>query len=106
MTCQARWHLAPHFQISRIENRSTTSSSIGERERRNIPYFGWRQAFRGLVHYLLMERAEHLAAWKHVILEAVGESGQVLTDVIPDLELVIGPQPAIPELNRNRHGHR
>ena len=43
------------------------------------------------------------------ILEAVGEEGKVLTDVLPGLELIIGEQPDIPELGgseaRNRFNY-
>ena len=45
-----------------------------------------------------MESESQLGAWKARILEAVGPNGKVLTDVIPDLELVIGPQPEVPVL--------
>ncbi len=47
--------------------------------------------------------------WKEIILEAVGENGQVLTDVIPALEKIIGIQKAIPKLggleNQNRFNY-
>jgi len=66
--------------------------------KRNIPYFAWRQAFSALVNHLLMESDDRLADWKTRILEAVGPNGKVLTDVIQNLELVIGPQPDIPGL--------
>jgi len=69
-----------------------------EQYQRNIPYFAWRQAFSALVNQLLMESDDRLADWKTRILEAVGTKGKVLTDVIPDLELIIGPQPDVPVL--------
>lgn len=65
---------------------------------RNIPYFAWGQAFNGLVGQLLMESENQLSEWKAQILEAVGQNGKVLTDVIPNLERIIGPQPDVPEL--------
>jgi len=66
---------------------------------RNVPYFGWIQAFTALVRHLLMESEPRLAEWKQDILKEVGNNGRVLTDVIPKLELVIGAQPAVPELS-------
>ena len=65
---------------------------------RNIPYFAWAQALNGLVNHLLIESEARLAAWKARILSAVGSNGKVLTEVIPNLALVIGPQPDVPEL--------
>ncbi len=65
---------------------------------RNAPYFGWIQAFKSFVDYILMEGEAELAQWKHDILSAVRNSGKVLTDVIPSMELIIGSQPPIPDL--------
>jgi len=62
---------------------------------RNIPYFGLSQAFNEFCNYLLSESSEALNQWREKILNAVGPNGQVLIDVIPQLELVIGPQPQI-----------
>ncbi|KAI9130702.1 AAA family ATPase [Acaryochloris sp. CCMEE 5410] len=66
---------------------------------RNIPFSAFVQAFRGLMAQLLGETDDRLARWKTQILEAVGESGQVLLEVIPELEHIIGEQPAVPELS-------
>ena len=62
---------------------------------KNIPYYAIAQAFNEFCRYLLMERSETLANWQSKILEAVGNNGQVIIDVIPYLELVIGTQPAV-----------
>ena len=70
------------------------------------PYSAMVQAFEGLMNKLLMESGERLAAWKEEILDAVGVNGRLITDLIPKLELIIGPQPVVPELgpieSRNR----
>lgn len=63
---------------------------------RNIPYFAWQQAFSALVNQLLMESDERLSELKIRIVEAVGQNGKVLTEVIQNLELIIGPQPEVP----------
>ncbi len=47
---------------------------------------------------MLKESAATLSLWQTQILEAVGNNGQVIIDVIPDLELVIGKQPSVPKL--------
>jgi predicted ATPase/GAF domain-containing protein/tRNA A-37 threonylcarbamoyl transferase component Bud32 len=62
---------------------------------KNIPYYAIAQAFNEFCRYLLMERSETLANWQGKILEAVGNNGQIIIDVIPYLELVIGTQPAV-----------
>ncbi|MEG4076383.1 AAA family ATPase, partial [Microcoleus sp. Pol14C2] len=66
---------------------------------RNIPFSAFVQAFRDLMSQLLSESDTQLAQWKEKILSALGENGQVLIDVIPELEQIIGKQPAAPELS-------
>jgi PAS domain S-box-containing protein len=66
---------------------------------RNIPFSAFVQAFRDLIGQLLSESDSQLAQWRAKILEIVGDSGQVLIEVIPELERVIGQQPPAPELS-------
>ncbi|HAX75623.1 MAG TPA: serine/threonine protein kinase [Cyanobacteria bacterium UBA11372] len=66
---------------------------------RNIPFSAFVQAFRDLMGQLLSESDAQLAAWKAKIIAAVGENGQVIIDVIPELERIIGQQPPVPELS-------
>ncbi|MFB2975706.1 AAA family ATPase [Microseira sp. BLCC-F43] len=66
--------------------------------KRDIPFSAWVQAFQNLMRQLLTESTASLAAWKAKILAALGENSQVIIDVIPELELLIGKQPEVPEL--------
>jgi serine/threonine protein kinase len=66
--------------------------------RHNIPYSALSQAFNGFCQYLLTESSEILEQWREKILKAVSTMGQVLIDVIPQLELIIGPQPAVEQI--------
>ncbi|AFY82191.1 AAA family ATPase [Oscillatoria acuminata] len=65
---------------------------------RDIPYQSLIQAFQNLIRQILTETPERLARWQQRIIEALGTEGQVITDVIPELELLIGEQPPVPEL--------
>ncbi len=66
---------------------------------RNIPFSAFVQAFRDLMEQLLSESDTQLAAWKTKILVALGDNGQVIIDVIPELGLIIGQQPTVTELS-------
>ena len=66
---------------------------------RNIPFSAFVQAFRDLMGQLLGEADAELKQWKAKILEALGENGQVMIDVIPELKRIIGEQPLVPELS-------
>ena len=66
---------------------------------RHIPFSAFVQAFRNLIGQLLSESDAQIQMWKNQILEAIGENGQVLIEVIPELEIIIGNQPPVPELS-------
>ncbi|BAZ16238.1 two-component hybrid sensor and regulator [Calothrix sp. NIES-4071] len=66
---------------------------------RNIPFSAFVQAFRGLMGQLLTESDGQIQEWRRKILEAVGENGRVITEVIPELEKFIGIQPPVSELS-------
>ena len=66
---------------------------------RNIPFSAFVQAFRDLMGQLTTESDAQLSGWKHKILQALGEGGQVIIEVIPELEQIIGKQPPVTELS-------
>lgn len=66
---------------------------------RHIPYSALVAAFTELVKQLLGESAAGLHHWRSQLLNALGDNGQVVIDVIPELELIIGPQPPVPEVS-------
>src|SRR6185369_6179340 len=66
--------------------------------KRDIPYSTVVEAFTELVLEILSESAERIAAWKEALLVALGSNGQLIIDVIPEVELLIGPQPRVPDL--------
>jgi predicted ATPase/signal transduction histidine kinase len=66
---------------------------------RNIPFSALLQALRDLMGQLLSESDNQLQQWKNKILDAVGENGQVIIEVIPELEKIIGQQPPVAELS-------
>jgi predicted ATPase/signal transduction histidine kinase/tRNA A-37 threonylcarbamoyl transferase component Bud32 len=71
-----------------------------------LPYLAWAQALGGLVQLILTEDDARLAAWRAIIQAALGENGRLLTDLIPNLDLVIGPQPAVPLLEGREAQYR
>ncbi|BAY11268.1 trifunctional serine/threonine-protein kinase/ATP-binding protein/sensor histidine kinase [Calothrix sp. NIES-2098] len=73
---------------------------------RNIPFSAFVQAFRDLMGQLLTESDRQIQQWKTKILAALGENGQVITEVIPELERIIGKQPAAAELSGNAAQNR
>ncbi len=65
---------------------------------RNIPYAALIRAFQELVRQLLTESEDKLNQWRSQLLAALGTNAQVIIDVIPEVGLIVGKQPALPEL--------
>lgn len=66
---------------------------------RNIPFSAFVLAFRDLMGQLLAENNSKLQEWKAKILAALGEGAQVIIEVIPELEWIVGSQPPVAELS-------
>ncbi|MEG4168524.1 MULTISPECIES: AAA family ATPase [unclassified Microcoleus] len=66
---------------------------------RTLPFTVFVQAFRDLMGQLLSETDAKVEQWKLEILAALGENAQVIVEVIPELERIIGQQAPVPELS-------
>lgn len=66
--------------------------------KRDIPYSTLVQAFQSLVRPLLGKSEARLARWRETLLEALGPNGRLMVDLVPELKLIIGDQPPVPEL--------
>ncbi|HTY57335.1 MAG TPA: SpoIIE family protein phosphatase, partial [Bacteroidota bacterium] len=65
---------------------------------RNVPYSAFLAAFRDLVRQILAGTDEELGEWKRKLMEALGINGRVIVDLLPELEILIGPQGPVQEL--------
>jgi PAS domain S-box-containing protein len=66
--------------------------------KRDAPYATFAQTVRVLVQQLLGTGEEEIETWRRRLGEALGDHGQVIVRVFPELELLVGPQPPVPEL--------
>ena len=65
---------------------------------RTVPLSALREALRTLVRELLAGSEEEVARWREIVQNALGKQAKLVTDLVPDLERIIGPQPEVPEL--------
>ncbi|MBE9184076.1 AAA family ATPase [Microcoleus sp. LEGE 07076] len=72
----------------------------------NVPYSGIIKAFQQLLQQILTESAEQFQQWRAKLLAAIAPNAQIIIDIIPDLELIIGQQPPVPELDTNEASNR
>jgi predicted ATPase/serine phosphatase RsbU (regulator of sigma subunit)/tRNA A-37 threonylcarbamoyl transferase component Bud32 len=72
----------------------------------NTPFSALIQALRSFTQQILTESDEQLQQWKRRILKAVGNQGQVITRIIPELNFVIGDQPELTDLGAGESQNR
>ncbi len=89
-----------------LEKRGYFISGKFDQISRNDPYLPIIQAIQSLITQILEQTEEQLNIWRNRILGAVGNIGQVIINVIPELESIIGKQPEIPELDPSREQNR
>ncbi|WP_238178433.1 ATP-binding sensor histidine kinase [Calothrix sp. 336/3] len=65
---------------------------------RNIPYASIIQALQSLIQQILTEDSQKLTYWRQRLHQALGDNGQIMVNVIPELEYIIGKQPMVAEL--------
>lgn len=82
-----------------VRQRSYFIKGKFDQFQRDIPLSGLVQAFRDLIGQILSETNAQIEQWKVNILSALGTQTQVITDVIPELEQIIGKQPPVTELS-------
>lgn len=73
---------------------------------RAVPYAVMAHVYRELVRNILAQSPKMLSQWKTRIEHAVGQNGQLLIELIPELELVIGPQSAVQPLGPTESQNR
>jgi PAS domain S-box-containing protein len=81
-----------------VPPRGLFASGKFDQYKRDIPYSTLIQAFQGLVRTLLGKSERELGAWRDALSEALGSHARLITDLIPELRLIIGEPPAVPEL--------
>ncbi|MGD1809650.1 AAA family ATPase [Dapis sp. BLCC M126] len=82
-----------------LEKRGYFIEGKFDQFQRDIPFSAWLNAFEELIKQTLSEPQEKLQQIANKLKEILGEEAQVIIDVIPELELLIGQQPPATELS-------
>ena len=78
--------------------RGLFASGKFDQYKRDIPYATLAQAFQALVRQILAKSDAEVEQWRGSLREAVGPNGQLIVNLIPEIEFIIGKQPPVPEL--------
>ncbi|WP_425374426.1 AAA family ATPase [Mesorhizobium kowhaii] len=90
--------LVNELQKALVPPRGGFASGKFDQYKRDIPYATLAQAFRSLVRPVLGESETELGRWRDSLSEALGPNGQLIVNLVPELELVIGKQPPVADL--------
>src|SRR6202046_3881793 len=81
-----------------VPPRGLFASGKFDQYKRDIPYATLAQAFQSLIRLLLSKSERELSKWRAALREALDPNGQLMVDLVPELRLIIGEQPPVPEL--------
>jgi predicted ATPase len=81
-----------------VPPRGLFASGKFDQYKRNIPYATLAQAFQSLLRSLLAQSDVELGRWRDALREALCDNAQLIVNLVPELELVIGKQRPVPDL--------
>ncbi len=81
-----------------VPPRGLFASGKFDQYKRDIPYATLAQALQSLIRPLLSKSEAELRNWRDALLEALAPNGRLMVDLVPELKLIIGDQPPVPEL--------
>jgi PAS domain S-box-containing protein len=81
-----------------VPPRGLFASGKFDQYKRDIPYATLAQAFQSLIRPLLSKSDRELSRWRDALREALDPNGLLIVDLVPELKLIIGEQPPVPEL--------
>jgi PAS domain S-box-containing protein len=82
-----------------VPPRGLFASGKFDQYKRDIPYATLAQAFQRLVRPLLGKSDTELAVWRGALREALGPNARLIVDLVPEVKVIIGEPPPVPELS-------
>src|SRR5581483_5708366 len=82
--------LVQHLQANIRRFHGLFASGKCDQYETNVPYAPLARVFQSLINPLLQEPEPQLRRWREALAEAVGASGQLMVDLAPQLESLIG----------------
>jgi hypothetical protein len=88
-----------HGLCKRLVSRQAISAAGKfDQYKKDIPYATLGQALQSVVHQILSKTDAEVTSWQRTLKDAVGPNGQLIVNLIAEVEFVIGKQPPIPDL--------
>ena len=90
--------LIKELEMPIVSGRGYFTSGKFDQYQKNVPYDTLIQALSNLIKTFLTEDAHRVQYWKKTIESALEQNGKLITDLLPELELMIGIQPEVVDL--------
>src|SRR3982075_2506405 len=81
-----------------VPPRGLFASGKFDQYKRDVPYATLAQAFNGLIRPLLSKSESELQIWRDAFSGALEPNAKLMVDLVPELKLIIGEQPPVPDL--------
>lgn len=82
-----------------VKRRGLFAEGKYDQFQRNVPYSAIIKAFRSLIQQILNQPELEFKRWRREFLNALGPNSQLIIQIIPEFEHLIGHQPPIRDLN-------
>jgi len=89
-----------------LEKHGHFISGKFEQNKKNVPYYGIINAFSNHIQNILTESDAEIARLKQNLIANLNGNGKLITEIIPELEIIIGPQPEVSELSAHESSFR
>jgi len=91
--------LVQHFKEQMYGEPHFFLSGKFDQYQQEIPYSSFIEGLKEFTRIILTSPPEKLEQWRAKLTEGLKVNGQVVVDVIPELQFIIGPQPPVPKLD-------
>jgi PAS domain S-box-containing protein len=81
-----------------VPQRGLFATGKFDQYKRDIPYATLAQAFQTLIRQILGRNESEIGHWRNALREALGPNGQLIVNLIPEIELIIGAQQPVADL--------
>ncbi|HZO40824.1 MAG TPA: AAA family ATPase, partial [Methylomirabilota bacterium] len=81
-----------------VPPRGLFTSGKFDQYKRDIPYSTLAQAFQSLIRPLLSKSEGELSKWRDALQDALGPNAKLIVNLVPELQLIIGEPPPVPDL--------
>ena len=81
-----------------VPRRGLFASGKFDQYKRDVPYATLAQAFNDLIRPLLSKSESELQIWRNAFCGALEPNAKLIVDLVPELKLILGEQPPVPDL--------